>query len=152
MQQGLQLGSLYPFNPLQEEVEIYDDLPESYHAKLTDPLNCTPKNSWSSSGGVQAGSSSFRGGLVSVQDKEIFVIAKLVLHFGKLCAIYHQLIPPNELLWHADAAIKPMLNFGCEVVAQPSFALLRKRKFAARRQRHMVGAFEKAEITTAVHS
>jgi hypothetical protein len=36
---GLQLGSLYPFNPLQEEVEIYDHLPESYHAKLADPLS-----------------------------------------------------------------------------------------------------------------
>ena len=89
---------------------------------------------------------------LKVGAEESFHDCKTVSHFGKLSAIYDQLIPPNELLWHADAAIKPMLNFGCEIVAQPSFAILRKRKFFARRQRHMLGAFEKAEITTAMHS
>ena len=77
---------------------------------------------------------------------------KIVSHFGELSSIYDQLIPPNELLWHADSAIEPMLNFGCEIVAQPSFAILRKRKFVARRQRYMIGAFEEAEITTAMHN
>jgi hypothetical protein len=36
---GLQLGSQYPFNPLEEQIEIYDDLPERDQAKLTHPLS-----------------------------------------------------------------------------------------------------------------
>lgn len=36
---GLQLGSQYPFNPLNEQVEIYDYLPDSYQSKLAEPLN-----------------------------------------------------------------------------------------------------------------
>ena len=43
---------------------------------------------------------------------------------------YDQLFPPNELLWHADAVIKPMLDFACKIVAQPSFTILRTKRQA----------------------
>ena len=36
---GLQLGSQYPFNPLNEQMEIFDYLPESCHSSLAEPLN-----------------------------------------------------------------------------------------------------------------
>jgi hypothetical protein len=34
---GLQFGSQYPFNPLHEQMEIYDDLPESYKSRVVAP-------------------------------------------------------------------------------------------------------------------
>jgi hypothetical protein len=36
---GLQLGSQYPFNPLTEQLEIYDDLPESYQSRQAESEN-----------------------------------------------------------------------------------------------------------------
>jgi hypothetical protein len=36
---GVQLGSQYPFNPLNEQIEIFDDLTESHISKLAEPLD-----------------------------------------------------------------------------------------------------------------
>jgi hypothetical protein len=36
---GLQLGSQYPFKPLNEQMEVYDDLPESYCSRIAEPVD-----------------------------------------------------------------------------------------------------------------